>query len=143
MASCCSSPAPNHSRPAGAARGMLPVAVIGGGPVGLAAAVHLLQRGLEPVILEAGALVGAAVRGWGHVRMFSPWRYDMDKTCVALLRRHGWTAPGAEDLPTGRDLAERYLEPLASTPELAPRLRLGTGECRRVARARHPGAAPG
>ncbi len=48
------------------------------------------------------------------------------KACLALLGGRAWTAHGAEDLPTGRDLAKRYLEPLASTPELAPRLRLGT-----------------
>ena len=32
----------------------LPVAVIGAGPVGLAAAAHLLDRGLQPLVLEAG-----------------------------------------------------------------------------------------
>jgi len=104
----------------------LPVAIIGAGPVGLAAAVHLLGHGLEPVILEAGSQVGAAVRDWGHVPMFSPWGYSTDKAAVALLHRHGWTAPEATGYPTGRDLAERYLDPLAATPEIAGRLRLGT-----------------
>jgi 2-polyprenyl-6-methoxyphenol hydroxylase-like FAD-dependent oxidoreductase len=33
----------------------LPVAVIGAGPVGLAAAAQLVSRGEIPVILEAGA----------------------------------------------------------------------------------------
>ncbi|WP_230983174.1 NAD(P)-binding domain-containing protein [Inquilinus limosus] len=104
----------------------LPIAIIGAGPVGLAAAVHLLGHGLEPVILEAGAQVGAAVRDWGHVPMFSPWGYSTDKAAVTLLRRHGWAAPEATGYPTGRDLAERYLDPLAATPEIAGRLRLGT-----------------
>src|SRR5205823_5258036 len=53
--------------------GELPVAVIGAGPVGLAAAAHLLERGLRPVILEAASEVAASVRDWGHVRLFSPW----------------------------------------------------------------------
>lgn len=104
----------------------LPVAVIGGGPVGLAAAAHLLERGIEPVVLEAGPSVGTSVRAWGHVRMFSPWRYNIDKACRTLLERHGWTAPDPESFPTGRDLAERYLEPLAGLPELASRVRLHT-----------------
>jgi thioredoxin reductase len=103
----------------------LPVAIIGGGPVGLAAAVHLIGHGLDPVILEAGSQVGAAVRDWGHVPMFSPWGYSTDRAAVALLQRHGWSAPEATGYPTGMDLAERYLDPLAATPEIASRLRLG------------------
>ena len=77
----------NHANP-------LPVAVIGAGPVGLAAAAHLLERGLQPLVFEAGATVGASIREWGHVRVFSPWEFDVDPVAVALLERHGWTAPG-------------------------------------------------
>ena len=43
------------------------VAILGAGPVGLAAAAHVLERGMEPVVLEAGPQVGHAVRQWGHV----------------------------------------------------------------------------
>ena len=103
----------------------LPVAIVGAGPIGLAAAAHLLARGLEPLILEAGAAVGTAVRDWGHVPMFSPWRFNMDRAAVALLERRGWTAPDPEAFPTGRELAERYLDPLAAVPEIRTRLRLG------------------
>ena len=56
----------------------LPVAVIGAGPVGLAAAAHLLRRGAAPLVLEAGDGPGASVRAWGHVRLFSPWRALVD-----------------------------------------------------------------
>ncbi|MGO1078258.1 NAD(P)-binding protein [Inquilinus sp. CA228] len=114
----------------------LPVAIIGAGPVGLAAAVHLLGHGLEPVILEAGARVGAAVRDWGHVPMFSPWGYSTDRAAVALLQRHDWARPDEAGYPTGLDLAERYLDPLAATPEIAGRLRLGT-RVTGIARAGH------
>ena len=54
----------------------LPVAVIGAGPVGLAAAAHLLERGLEPLIFEAGPSAGAAIEQWRHIRLFSPWRFN-------------------------------------------------------------------
>ena len=54
------------------------VAVIGGGPIGLAAAAHLIARGLAVRVYEAGDTVGAGVRDWGHVRTFSPWRYSID-----------------------------------------------------------------
>ena len=50
-----------------------PVVVIGAGPAGLAAAAHLVGRGVEPLVLEAGPRAGAAVREWGHVRLFSRW----------------------------------------------------------------------
>jgi 2-polyprenyl-6-methoxyphenol hydroxylase-like FAD-dependent oxidoreductase len=79
----------------------LPVAVIGAGPVGLAAAAHLLARGLDPLILEAGCAPAAAVRAWGHVRMFSPWRFNTDAAAVRLLRGAGWSAPDPERHPTG------------------------------------------
>ena len=38
----------------------LPVVVIGAGPLGLAAAAHLLERGLVPLVLEAGPGPGSA-----------------------------------------------------------------------------------
>ena len=95
------------------------VAVIGAGPVGLAAAAHLIARGLEPIVFEAGDAVGASIREWGHVRVFSPWEYDLDPVAVALLERRGWTAPDGDGYPTGASIVERYLEPLAATPEIA------------------------
>lgn len=104
----------------------LPVVVIGAGPVGLAAAAHLLERGLEPLVLEAGDEVGAAVREWGHVRLFSPWEYDVDAAAARLLEKGGWESPDRDALPTGAELVEDYLAPLAARPELAGRVRTGT-----------------
>jgi thioredoxin reductase len=88
-----------------------PVIVIGAGPVGLAAAAHLRRRGIGHRVLEAGDSVGSSILEWGHVRLFSPWRYNVDRVAVQLLE--GWDAPNPEELPTGRDLVERYLRPLA------------------------------
>lgn len=102
----------------------LPVAVIGAGPVGLAAAAHLLEREWTPLVLETGRAVGASVRQWRHVRLFSPWCVDLDAAAVRLLSAEGWHAPPADDLPTGGELVERYLEPLGHHPALAPHLRL-------------------
>jgi len=102
----------------------LPVAVIGSGPVGLAAAAHLLSRGVEPLVLEAGDEVAAGVGSWGHVRLFSPWRFSIDAAARELLERTRWTAPDPEEHPTGAQLRDRYLVPLAQTAELAGRVRL-------------------
>jgi len=103
----------------------LPVAVIGAGPVGLAAAAHLIARGEEPLVLEAGERVGTSIREWSHVRLFSPWRYVVDGASAELLRKTGWEAPAGDTYPKGGELVEKYLEPLAATPELAPRIRFG------------------
>ncbi len=97
----------------------LPVAVIGGGPVGLAAAAHLIGRGLPVRVYEAGPAVGSNVRDWEHVRVFTPWRYCVDAAAAALLARRGWLMPDADTCPTGAELISAYLEPLAATPELA------------------------
>src|SRR5947209_12447811 len=104
----------------------LPVAVIGAGPIGLAAAAHLLRKGEMPIVFEAGSSVGAAVLQWGHVRLFSPWRYLLDREALALLEEGGWQAPDPEAYPTGRELVERYLIPLASVPQVQPHLHLET-----------------
>ncbi|NUL47804.1 NAD(P)-binding domain-containing protein [Cellulosimicrobium funkei] len=101
----------------------LPVVVIGAGPVGLAAAAHLLERGLTPLVLEAGADVGAAIRQWGHTRLFSPWQYNIDAAAARLLHTTGWTEPDAQTLPTGTELVDQYLEPLATTTALAEHVR--------------------
>src|SRR5215218_598466 len=103
----------------------LPVAVIGAGPVGLAAAAHLASRGIEPVVFEAGGSVGASVREWGHVRVFSPWSYNVDPVAAELLERTGWVAPPTDGYPTGDEIVDRYLEPLAAAPGIAESLHLG------------------
>ncbi|WP_426301277.1 FAD-dependent oxidoreductase [Arthrobacter sp. R-11] len=108
------------------AQDSLPVAVIGAGPIGLAAAAHLLERGLEPLVLEAGPAVGSAIREWGHVRLFSTWRYNLDAAAVRLLEPTGWEAPRPTALPYGAAIVTDYLEPLAATPQLRNRIRTGT-----------------
>ncbi|WP_425956934.1 NAD(P)-binding domain-containing protein [Xylanimonas sp. McL0601] len=90
----------------------LPVVVIGAGPQGLAAAAHLLERGLEPLVLEAGSGPASAVAQWGHVRLFSEWPELVDKAGARLLEPTGWKAPTA-GYPTAADWVGRYLAPLA------------------------------
>lgn len=102
---------------------VLPVAVIGAGPQGLAAAAHLIERGIEPVVLEAGETAAAGVKAWGHVRMFSPWGELIDPAAARLLEPSGWQRPTV-GYPTGAEWVDSYLAPLAAA--LADRIRYGT-----------------
>lgn len=104
----------------------LPVAVIGAGPVGLAAAAHLLERGLEPLIFEAGPTAGAAIAQWRHIRLFSPWRFNLDAAAVRLLEAAGWASPRPTALPYGGELIDNYLAPLAALPAISSRLQTGS-----------------
>lgn len=106
-------------------QGDLPIAVIGAGPVGLAAAVHLLEQGLPVKLYESGSGVASNLRDWGHVRVFTPWRYCIDNAARKLLEAHGWHMPEPEAFPTAGELVEHYLEPLAGLPELAPVIETG------------------
>ena len=102
----------------------LPVAVIGAGPIGLAAAAHLVTKGETPVVFEAGAAVGASIRKWGHVRIFSPWRHNVDDASESLLGAAGWVRPPDDVFPTGQELVDQYLTPLAALPALRPHIHL-------------------
>lgn len=92
----------------------LPVVVIGAGPQGLAAAAHLLERGLTPLVLEAGAGPASAVEEWAHVRTFSRWPELVDQAAARLLAPTGWATP-TEGYPTGSQWISQYLRPLADS----------------------------
>jgi len=99
------------------------IAILGAGPVGLAAAAQVLERGMTPLVLEQGMAVGHSVRQWAHVPMFSNWRYNIDAAAARRLGAAGWQAPDRDAFPTGADLVADYLAPLGRT--LAPWIRFG------------------
>ncbi|MEU9240675.1 NAD(P)-binding domain-containing protein [Streptomyces sp. NPDC048385] len=101
----------------------LPVVVVGAGPIGLAAAARLVERGIEPLVLEAGPAAASAVREWSHVRLFSTWGEVTDPAAEKLLASTGWVKPDEATYPTGGDWAAQYLQPLADV--LGEKVRFG------------------
>jgi hypothetical protein len=95
--------------------------VVGAGPMGLEAALGALARGFAVTVLEKGR-VGENLRRYGATRFFSPFAMNVSDRAKALL---GGSAPAADELLTGEEMAERVLEPLARTPLLAGRIRTG------------------
>jgi len=101
----------------------MPVVVVGAGPVGLAAAAELVERGLTPLVLERAEVAGAAVARWHHVRLFSQWSELVAPAAGRLLAPTGWRRPDAEAFPTGEQWADHYLRPLAEA--LGERVQFG------------------
>ncbi|OIB00624.1 glutamate synthase [Paenibacillus sp. LC231] len=129
--SCCTPQVPSNTKEAvkeehASYNPNLPVAIIGAGPIGLAAAAHLVERGQKFILFEAGSSIGQNILQWGHVRLFSPWQYNMDKAAERLLRMHGWQPPVLTELPFGQEIVHQYLRPLAKVPELEPYILLNS-----------------
>ena len=101
----------------------LPVAIIGAGPVGLAAAAHLTIQKVPFIVFESGENVGHNILKWQHVQLFSPWQYDIDKAARQLLEETDWESPQDNILPTGKELVDQYLVPLSTLPVLKEAIR--------------------
>ena len=80
---------------------------------------HVMERGLQPIVLEAGNQVGHAMRQRGHVQLFSPWEDNIDKAAARLLAATGWNSPTPDQYPTGAEIVERYLDRWANQPREA------------------------
>src|SRR5688500_14768289 len=100
----------------------LPVAIIGAGPVGLAAAAHLRSRNQPFLLFESGSTVASNILSWKHIRVFSPWRYNIDKTARQLLSEAGWQSPDDDALPTGEELYTLYFKPLSELPSISQKI---------------------
>jgi cation diffusion facilitator CzcD-associated flavoprotein CzcO len=102
------------------------IAILGAGPTGLEAALAAVDGGFPFTLYEASSGAAGNVRAWGHVRLFTPWEMNVSPRMRRHLEAAGREVPGGAECPTGHELAERVLEPLAALPEIAPHLRLGT-----------------
>lgn len=101
------------------------LAILGAGPVGLEAALAAAERGWSFTLYEAAARPAASIAAWGHVRLFSPWDLDASPRARARLAAAGRPVPEGDECPTGAELVELLLAPLAALPEIAPYLVTG------------------
>ena len=109
------------------ASALLPVLIVGAGPAGLASAACLKQRGIEPLVLEAGASLGSS---WRH-------HYDRLRLHTVKQQSHLPGVPFANELaryPTRAEMVA-YLEAYAARFAIVPR----TAEAVRRVRAADDG----
>ncbi|WP_336775213.1 NAD(P)-binding domain-containing protein [Paenibacillus sp. MMO-58] len=104
----------------------LPTAIIGGGPVALAAAAQLVKRNMPFVLFEKGSHIASSILTWQHVRMFSPWEFNIDNAAKELLHETGWQSPALDRMPTGQELVEQYLLPLSQLDLIKPYIHLAS-----------------
>lgn len=101
------------------------IAILGGGPIGLEAALASVEAELPFTLYEAAPQVAGNIRSWGHVRLFTPWSMNVSPRARAALQTAGYDVPDGDECPTGAELVEKVLDPLAALPDIAPRVRLG------------------
>ncbi|WGT41634.1 NAD(P)-binding domain-containing protein [Lysinibacillus sp. 1 U-2021] len=122
--SCCTTKAIEVQETVNNSNKKLPIVIIGAGPIGLAAAAHLVEQKQAFILLEAGHEIAHNIRTWGHVTLFSPWRYNINKAAKALLDASGWVEPNLDTLPTGHELIDLYLKPLSELIQIKPNIQL-------------------
>ncbi|MBW3580309.1 MAG: flavoprotein [Actinobacteria bacterium] len=101
------------------------VAILGAGPTGLEAALACVETCRSFSLYEAAPQVAGNVRAWGHVSLFTPWDMVVSPRMARQLAGAGLEVPAGEAVPTGAQLVDQLLEPVADLPSVAPHLRLG------------------
>ncbi|MDY3551607.1 TIGR03862 family flavoprotein [Gemmata sp. JC717] len=103
----------------------LRVAVIGAGPIGIEAALYAKTCGFTVSVFDRGP-VGEHLRRWGHVKLFTPFGWNVTPLGLAEVRREkgSRTIPGETDLLTGREFLEAYTTPVAESETLLESLNL-------------------
>lgn len=100
------------------------VAIIGGGPIGVEAALYGACTGFEVSLFERGD-IAENVRAWGHVRVFTEWGRNRSPLAVRLLQEQGVALPPDETTSTGDEHAA-YVHWLTQLPPLRNRIFHGT-----------------
>ena len=101
------------------------IAILGSGPIGLEAALAALEHGFSFALYEASPRAAGNVQDWGHVRLFSPWDLNVSRRTVTFLEAIGRPVPRGPDCPTGDQLLDQVLRPIAEHPSIGAYLALG------------------
>ncbi len=104
----------------------LPIAIIGGGPIGLATAAHLKKSKQSFILFESGENVGNNILTFGHIRLFSPWKYNIDKVAEELLRDAQIPIPNKSRIPYGKEIVTDYLKPLSQLKGIKEHIHLNS-----------------
>jgi hypothetical protein len=102
------------------------IAILGAGPVGLEAALAAIDRGESFTLYETAPHAAGNIRRWGHVRLFTPWSLNVSPRMRRHLEAAGQPVPDGPECPTGNELADRLLTPLAQLPAIQAGLETGT-----------------
>jgi len=102
------------------------IAVLGAGPTGLEAALAAAEAGVSFTLYESHDDVSGNVSAWGHVRLFTPWSMNVSARARTRLEAAGHSVPDGDERPTGRELVDSVMRPIARLPDIAPRVRFGT-----------------
>ncbi len=112
------------------------VAILGGGPIGMEAALYGAVAGFDVQLFERGRLA-ENVRQWGHVYVFTEWKRNRSPLAARLLEERGAHLPDGESNSSGDELAD-YVTRLAGLEPLrgrvfpqTPVLQLGRERCLR------------
>lgn len=96
------------------------IAVIGGGPIGVEAALYGACAGFDVQLYEKARLC-ENVRQWGHVGLFTEWGRNRSPLACRILAETGFEFAAADSTSTGDELAE-YVMRLAALPQLRGRI---------------------
>ncbi|HVF09177.1 MAG TPA: FAD-dependent oxidoreductase [Abditibacteriaceae bacterium] len=100
------------------------IAIIGGGPIGVEAALYGACAGFDVRLYERGRLA-ENVRAWGYINVFTEWKRNRSPLACRLLGAQGVLLPDGETTSTGDELAA-YVGQLAALSPLRGRIQAHT-----------------
>ncbi|MFV2006796.1 MAG: NAD(P)-binding protein, partial [Longimicrobiales bacterium] len=102
------------------------IAILGSGPTGLEAALAASEKGFPFTVFEAAPAVAGRMREWGHVGLFTPWSMNVSERMRGALGVAGREPSVTDGCPSGAELVDRVLDPVAALDHIRDHVRLNT-----------------